>query len=58
MTEREKESFRRYISAERTTRADGVMVGGLNPIYREAPIAMDAAMNNAETKRKEFMGKK
>ena len=30
MTEREKESFRRYISAERTTRADGVMVGGLN----------------------------
>jgi len=58
MTEREKESFGRYISAERTTRADGVMVGGLNPIYREAPIAMDAAMNNAETKRKEFMGKK
>ena len=35
-----------------------MMVGGLNPIYREAPIAMDAAMNDAETKRKEFMGKK
>ena len=58
MTELEKESFRRYISAERTTRADGVMVGGLNPIYGKAPIEMDAAMNDAETKRKEFMGKK
>lgn len=35
-----------------------MVVGGLNPIYREAPIAMDAAMNDAEIKRKEFMGEK
>lgn len=58
MTELEKKSFRNYISAERTTRTDGVMVGGLNPIYGGAPITMDAAMNNAEINRKEFMGEK
>ena len=39
-------------------RPDGVMVGGLGSIYGQAPITMDAAMNNAEINRENFMKKK
>ena len=58
MTDHEKKSFRSYISAEQMMRPDGVLVGGLGPIYGQAPITMDAAMNNAEINRENFMKKK